>query len=83
MDEYNNFYIKFAKYGTYLSINDDNIDISYQKKNKWNFEHILNNQEYIYMTRFIKNNKFYYKNIDNNEIYTNYYMGWGLENVLS
>jgi hypothetical protein len=83
IDEYNNFYIKFAKYGTYLSINDDNIDISHQKKYKWNFESILNNQEYIYMTRFIKNNKFYYKNIENNEIYTNYYMGWGLENVLS
>ena len=85
IDEHNNFYIKFIKYNNYLSINkkDNNyIDITSQKINKWTFDTIINNDEYIYVTRFIKNNKFYYKNINTNEIYTNYYMGWGLENIL-
>ena len=25
----------------------------------------------------------YYKNIDNDEIFTNYYLGWGYEDILS
>jgi hypothetical protein len=83
IDEYDNFYFKFAKYNNYLSINkDNNIDVTIKNTNKWFFEKNNNNDEYIYVTRFIKNNKYYYKNIENNEIYTNYYMGWGLENIL-
>jgi len=83
IDEYNNFYFKFTKHNNYLSINkNNNIDITSKRINKWNFEKIPNNEEYIYVIRFIKNNKMYYRNIENNEIYTNYYMGWGLENVL-
>jgi hypothetical protein len=81
-DNLNNFYFKFIKYNNYLSINKDNITITSKKINKWKFEKIISEDEYIYVTRFIKNNKFYYKNIQNNEIYTNYYMGWGLEDVL-
>ena len=81
----NSFYLKFTKYNTYLSINKKNnklLDINSQKINKWTFESINIDNEYIKVFRFIKNNKIYYKNIKTNEIYTNYYNGWGLENLL-
>jgi hypothetical protein len=42
-----------------------------------------NNNDYIKVTRFLKDNKYYYKNIETEEIYTNYYLGWGYENILS
>jgi hypothetical protein len=85
IDENNFFYFKFYKYNNYLSINikdNNSIDITTSKKNKWIIENIDIIEDYIYVTRFIKNNKIYYQNINTNEIYTNYYMGWGLENLL-
>ena len=82
IDDLNNFYFKFVKYNNYLSINKGSITVTSKKISKWKFEKIISTGEYIYVTRFIKNNKFYYKNIENNEVYTNYYMGWGLENIL-
>ena len=81
----NSFILKFIKYNCYLGINTKNnnlIDIVMNKSNRWIFEKVNIDNKYINCTRFIKNNKFYYKNVDTNEIYTNYYMGWGLENVL-
>jgi hypothetical protein len=79
----NSFLLKFIKYNCYLNVkNNSSIDINTNKNDRWIFEKVNNKSEYINCTRFIKNNKFYYKNIDTNEIYTNYYMGWGLENVL-
>jgi hypothetical protein len=76
----NSFYIKFSKYNCYLTINEKNkIDITNNKENstKWSFENICKD-DYIYCTRFIKNKKFYYKDINTNEIYTNYYKGWSI-----
>lgn len=81
----NSFLLKFIKYNCYFGINEKNtnlIDVTMNKNYRWTFEKVKNNNKYINCTRFIKNNKFYYKNIETNEIYTNYYMGWGLENVL-
>jgi len=81
----NSFLLKFIKYNSYLGINEKNnnlIDIVMNKNYRWTFEKVKNDNKYINCTRFIKNNKFYYKNVETNEIYTNYYMGWGLENVL-
>ena len=85
IDENNSFYLKFTKYNTYLSVNTKNntfLNISSNKINKWIFEKINNNMEYITVKRFIKNNKIYYQNIETNEIYANYYNGWSLENIL-
>ena len=79
------FYLKFLKYNNYLSVSLENnnlINIYNQKSSKWKFEKIVNQEKYIYVTRFVKNDKFYYKNINTNEIYTNYYYGWGTENIL-
>ena len=88
----NNFYIKFPKYNCYLILNSKNkLEIieknintfeNYKIENKlWSFEKV-HFDDYIYCSRFIKNKKIYYKNIETNQVYTNYYKGWGLENVL-
>jgi hypothetical protein len=85
IDENNIFYFKFCKYNNYLGINikDNNcIDITSSKTYKWIIENANITEDYIYVSRFTKNNKIYYQNIDTKEIYTNYYMGWGLENLL-
>ena len=58
------------------------IDINSKKTNRWIFEKKNKSEEYIKVTRYIKNKKMYYKNIITNEVYTNYYNGWGLEGVL-
>jgi hypothetical protein len=79
------FYLKFLKYNNYLSTSTENnnlINIYNQKCSKWKFEKVVNQDKYINVIRFIKNNKFYYKNINTDEIYTNYYYGWGTENIL-
>jgi hypothetical protein len=81
IDENNTFYLKFTKCNKYLSVNHKNdklLDINTNKINKWIFEKINNNSEYITVSRFIKNNKIYYQNIDTKEIYANYYNGWSL-----
>ena len=80
----NSFYIKFKKYNSYLSLSERNInyiDVSIKPKTKWIFEKIINNDEYIHAERIEKNNKFYYKNVNDldENYYTNYYLGWGLE----
>ena len=65
-----------------MSINKNLLEINNTKVCKWLFEEVNMKEQYIDVTRFIKNNKIYYKNIKNNEIYSNYYKGWGLENIL-
>ncbi len=72
----NIFYLKFLKYNTYFSIATENT------KEKWTFEKVNFNSEYINYDRFIKGNKIYYRNIESNDVYTNYYLGWGLENII-
>jgi putative NIF3 family GTP cyclohydrolase 1 type 2 len=83
----NSFYIKFLKYNAYLTINEKNIELvdsTFKKTNKWILEKANNNgKEFIKVSRFLKNKKFYYKNIENGEIFTNYYLGWGYENIIS
>jgi len=79
----NQFYLKFLKYNNYLSIDGNNtsINVSNNKVSLWTFEKVIQTNDFLFMERIIKNNKIYYKNIETNEIYTNYYMGWGLENI--
>jgi hypothetical protein len=79
----NSFYIKFTKYNCYLTLKDNKVEIINNKNLaiKWSFEKI-DIKDYYNCIRFIKNKKIYYKDIDTNQIYTNYYKGWSLENVL-
>jgi hypothetical protein len=83
-NESNSFYLKFAKYNNYLSIkNNDYISISPKPEFKWIFEKIeYKDKEFIYLKRELKNNKFYYTNIEYGDIYTNYYLGWGIDGLL-
>jgi hypothetical protein len=81
-DNLNEFYLKFLKYNCYLNINNKCTVVNHNKITKWTFEKVIIDEPYFEATRFIKNNKFYYKNIKTNEIYTNYYKGWGVENIL-
>lgn len=80
--ENNEMYLKFAKSSLFININNDKITLSNIKKNSWTFENHKYNNEYLYLKRFIKNKKFYYKNLENNEIFTNFYLGWGNENII-
>jgi len=48
----------------------------------WKFEEIsYKSDEYFYVKRFIKNDKYYYQDINTNQIYTNFYLGWGIDTL--
>ena len=82
IDEKNEFYLKFYKYNNYLFFkNNDYIDVSLKPTAKWTFEKVQQS-EFIFCKRYIKNNKFYYQNIENNDIYTNFYLGWAINGLL-
>ncbi len=82
IDQNNNFYLKFLKHNNYLSLkNNDYICICPKSEYKWTFEN-LENKKYFYFKRILNNNKFYYINIENEDVYTNYCLGWGINNLL-
>ena len=78
----NYYYFMFIKHQLYININHENDTIILEKEGKtlWNFK--KHNSKKIYISRFSKNKKFYYKNLQNDEIYTNFYLGWSYENIL-
>lgn len=82
-DNNNSFYIKFSKTNTYLSIIKDNNHLTNTNKSidKWIFEKPEKKESIISVTREKKNDKFFYKNIKTNEIYSNIYSGWGYESI--
>jgi hypothetical protein len=77
------FYIKFSKTNTYLSITKDNNYLTNINKNvdKWIFEKPEKKDNFISVIREKKYDKFFYKNIETQEIYSNIYSGWGYENI--
>ena len=77
-------FIKFIKYNKYLCNDNDLLDISPNNKNDWIIERAKTDDvcDNIKVSRSLKNNKFYYQNIDTGDIYTNYYLGWGYEGIL-
>jgi hypothetical protein len=81
------FYLKFKKHNNYICFNKNNkICLDNKLSNllncKWILERVIINDKYIEYKRFNEKNKFYYINIKNNEIYTNHYLGWGINNLL-
>ena len=82
INENNKLYLQFNNSTLFLGIKDNNLYLSNEKKYSWIFEEYNNENKYIKMERFEINKKFYYKNINTNEISTNFYMGWGNENIL-
>ena len=79
----NSFYIKFSKTNTYLSIIKDNNHLTNTNKSidKWIFEKPEKKESIISVIREKKDDKFFYKNIKTNEIYSNIYAGWAYENI--
>lgn len=77
------YYFMFVKHQLYININPENNSILLEKEGKtlWNIKKHTSNKN-IYVSRFSKNKKFYYKNLKNDEIYTNFYLGWSFENIL-
>jgi len=82
-DNNNSFYIKFSKTNTYLSIIKDNNHLTNTNKSidKWIFEKPEKKDSIISVKREKKHDKFFYKNIKTNEIYSNIYAGWAYENI--
>ena len=83
IDKDNSFFIKFLRYKTYLCVNNNYLDNSVNGINRWIFVRPDNIEEYIQVIQYIENKKIYYKNIKTNEVFTNYYLGWGYEDILS
>jgi hypothetical protein len=77
------FYVKFSKTNAYLSITKDNNYLTNTNKSidKWIFEKPEKKDDFISVVREKKYNKFFYKNIKTQEIYSNIYSGWGYENI--
>ena len=77
------FYIKFSKTNTYLSITKDNNYLTNTNKNidKWIFEKPEKKDDFISVIREKKYDKFFYKNIETLDEYSNIYSGWGYENI--
>jgi hypothetical protein len=77
------FYVKFSKTNTYLSITNDNNYLTNTNKSidKWIFEKPEKKENFISVVREKKYDKFFYKNIETQEIYSNIYSGWGYENI--
>jgi hypothetical protein len=85
-------YLQFLNNQSYLSVKQYNPftkTVLHIKKIK-NSECLWNLEEYqppsliphIYFERICKNQKFYYKDLENQQVYTNFYMGWGYEQIL-
>ena len=77
------FYVKFSKTNAYLSITKDNNYLTNTNKSidKWIFEKPEKKGDFISVVREKKYDKFFYKNIETQEIYSNIYSGWCYENI--
>ena len=76
------FYMKFNHSTMFLGIKNNKLSLEDKKKYSWIFEKYNKDEKYVQMERYEINKKFYYKNIKTNQIHTNFYMGWGNENIL-
>lgn len=85
-------YLQFLNNQSYLGIKQYNSltkTVLHIKKTKnddclWNLEEYKSPSSgpYNYFERICKNQKFYYKDLENHQIHTNFYMGWGYEQIL-
>jgi hypothetical protein len=73
------FHLYFLNEG--LEESDKNC-FSIENNKIWKFEEIPYKDEYLYVKRFIKNNKFYYEDVNSGEIFTNFYYGWGIDTIM-
>ena len=89
---YHHIYLQFLNNQSYLSVKQYNPftkTVLHLKKTKnndclWNLEEYQPPSlcPYIYLERICKNQKFYYQDLENHQVHTNFYMGWGYEQIL-
>jgi len=89
---YHHIYLQFLNNQSYLSTKQYNsltktvLHIEKTKNNDslWNLEEYKPKSlcPYNYFERICKNQKFYYQDLENHQIHTNFYMGWGYEQIL-
>lgn len=77
----NLYYLKFQKNNLFINEKNNRIELNNKAETLWKINK-YENKEKIYIKRYKKNKKFYYKNLNNNNVFTNFYMGWGNENIL-
>lgn len=78
----NLYYLQFLKSKLYLTIKNNLLTLSDNASTLWKINKYKNTQK-IYAKRIIKNKKIYYRNLETNNLYTNFYLGWGNENIIS
>ena len=80
--KHNSYNLQFLKSKLYLTCINNNLTLTEEPKTLWKFNK-CNKKEKIYVKRIIKNKKIYYKNLKNNHLFTNFYLGWGNENIIT
>jgi len=80
----NCYYLQFLKSKLFINVKNNKIDVSNESDTLWNFNQFKINKsnKKIFVKRYSYKNKFYYKNLHNDYIYTNFYLGWGCENII-
>lgn len=78
----NGYFMKFIKYNFYINLVNKKIQIEEKPSTIWILKK-NNDDEHIFVKRYINEKKIYYKNMRNNENFTNFYLGWGCENIIN
>lgn len=78
----NQFYLQFVKSKLYISFHDQSLLLTQEQKTPISIVKIKKTRENIFVKRFIRNKKIFYKNLHNGHVFTNFYLGWGYENIM-
>ena len=78
----NYYYLQFIKNKLYINSKNNKIYLNSHPETLWNFKKYINHDK-IFIKRFVKNNKFYYRNLHTGYVFTNFYLGWGNENIIN
>ena len=66
----------------YISFQDQSLLLTQEQKTPISIVKIKKTRENIFVKRFIRNKKIFYKNLHNGHVFTNFYLGWGYENIM-
>ena len=75
-------YLKFLKSNLYISWLNQSFQMTQTPVTSWNLIKPTKLFESIYIKRYIKNKKIFYKSLNHGDVFTNFYLGWGYENII-
>jgi len=75
-------YLKFLKSNLYISWLNQSFQMTQTPMTSWDLIKPTKLFESIYIKRYVKNKKIFYKNLNHGDIFTNFYLGWGYENII-